>query len=168
MTILSGTELIHLRGQGLVKSMIDSDLQTQICGLELTLQKVEGFKSAGSVDFDNSHRIVSDTEELEFDESGWVSLKRGAYLVTYNEVVEVPEDLAAIARPRSSLIRCGATLETALWDPGYRGRSKSLLVVYNPHGLRLEKNARLMQLVFIRLSCAPEKVYSGAYQDENL
>ena len=168
MTILSGTELKNLLDRGLVKSTIDSDQQIQMCGLELTLMKVEGFKSAGAVDFDNSRRIVSDTEELKFDLSGWVALEMGAYLVTYNEIVEIPEDLAAIARPRSSLLRSGAALETALWDPGYRGRSQSLLVVHNPHGLRLKKNARLMQLVFIRLSRASDKVYSGMYQDENL
>lgn len=62
--------------------------------------------------------------------------------------MSIPRDAAAIGRARSSLLRCGATLETALWDPGYRGRSQSLLVVYNPAGLKLKKKARLMQLVF--------------------
>jgi dUTP pyrophosphatase len=41
-------------------------------------------------------------------------------------------------------------------------------VVYNPHGLRLKKNARLMQLVFLRLEKEAEKVYSGKYQGENI
>jgi dUTP pyrophosphatase len=55
-----------------------------------------------------------------------------------------------------------------LWDPGYRGRSQSLLVVYNPAGLRLKKNARLLQLVFMRLDGDAEKIYTGAYQGENI
>jgi dUTP pyrophosphatase len=62
----------------------------------------------------------------------------------------------------------GATMETALWDPGYRGRSQSLLVVYNSQGLRLKRNARLMQLVFIRLEREADKAYSGIYQGENI
>jgi dUTP pyrophosphatase len=76
--------------------------------------------------------------------------------------------VAALARPRSTLLRCGASLETALWDPGYRGRSQSLLVVHNQSGLRLKRNARLMQLVFMRLDRAAEKAYAGIYQGENI
>jgi len=57
----------------------------------------------------------------------------------------------------SSLLRCGTSLETVLWDLGERGRSQSLLVVYNPVGLQLKKNARLMQLAFLRLENEAEK-----------
>ncbi len=163
MTILTGSE-----ARGLVESMIDPETQTQMCGMELTLQRIERFTSAGGVAFDNKERKLPETETLSFDEMGWINLTAGAYLVTFNEVVNIPGDVAAIARARSSLLRCGATLETALWDPGYRGRSQSLLVVYNPLGLRLKKNARLMQLVFLRLEKEAEKLYSGKYQGENI
>ena len=118
--------------------------------------------------FENIERKLPETEKIDFDETGWVALEAGAYLVTFNEIVNIPRDVAALARARSSLLRCGATLETALWDPGYRGRSQSLLVVYNPHGLRLKKNARLMQLVFLRLEKDAEKLYDGKYQGENI
>ncbi|MFA6371378.1 MAG: deoxyuridine 5'-triphosphate nucleotidohydrolase [Methanothrix sp.] len=163
MTILTGSE-----AQNLVQSMIDPDTQTQMCGMEMTLQKIERFTSAGTIAFDNKERVLPETEPLDFGPSGWIALPAGAYLVTFNEIVTIPRDVAALARARSTLLRCGATLETALWDPGYRGRSQSLLVVYNPHGLRLKKNARLMQLVFLRLDKEAEKVYSGKYQGENI
>ncbi|MCK9566472.1 MAG: deoxyuridine 5'-triphosphate nucleotidohydrolase [Methanothrix sp.] len=163
MTILTGSE-----AQNLVQSMIDPDTQTQMCGMEMTLQKIERFTSAGTVAFDNKERVLPETEPLDFDPSGWIALPAGSYLVTFNEIVTIPRDVAALARARSTLLRCGATLETALWDPGYRGRSQSLLVVYNPQGLRLKKNARLMQLVFLRLEKEAEKVYSGKYQGENV
>ena len=163
MTILTGSE-----ARSLVESMIDPETQTQMCGLELTLQKIERFITAGAVAFDNKERRLPETEIVNFDEMGWIELSAGAYLVTFNEVVNIPGNVAAIARARSTLLRCGATLETALWDPGYRGRSQSLLVVYNPLGLRLKKNARLMQLVFLRLEKEAEKLYSGKYQGENI
>jgi dUTP pyrophosphatase len=163
MTILTGSEV-----RGLVESMIDPETQTQMCGVELTLQKIERFNSAGAVAFDNKERKLPETELVNFDEMGWIELTAGAYLVTFNEIVNIPKDVAAMARARSTLLRCGATLETALWDPGYRGRSQSLLVVYNPLGLRLKKNARLMQLVFMRLENEAEKLYSGKYQGENI
>ena len=163
MTILTGSE-----ARGLVESMIDPETQTQMCGVELTLQKIERFLTAGAVAFDNKERKLPETEPLNFDEMGWIELPAGSYLVTFNEIVNIPKDVAAMARARSTLLRCGATLETALWDPGYRGRSQSLLVVYNPQGLKLKKNARLMQLVFLRLENEAEKLYSGKYQGENI
>ena len=163
MSILTGAE-----GRKLVESMIDPEMQTQMCGVELTLQRVERFISAGVLAYDNKERKLPETKEVDFDGSGWVDLDQGSYLVTFNEIVSIPGDVAAFARSRSSLLRSGATLETALWDPGYRGRSQSLLVVYNPAGLRLKKNARLLQLVFMRLDGDAEKTYAGAYQGENI
>ena len=163
MSIISGEEL-----KGLVEEMIDREAQTQMCGLELTLKKVERFTSGGGLAFDNNERVLPQTEVMEFDSEGWISLPPGSYQVTFNEIVSIPRDAAAIGRARSSLLRCGASLETALWDPGSRGRSQSLLVVYNPAGLKLKKEARLMQLVFLRLEKEAEKEYSGRYQGENI
>lgn len=163
MTILTGSEASRH-----VVAMIDPEAQTQMCGVELTLQRVERFLSAGALAFDNKERKLPETEVVEFDVSGWIDLGPGDYLVTFNEIVDIPKDMAAIARPRSSLLRMGATMETALWDPGYRGRSQSLLVVYNSQGLRLKRNARLMQLVFMRLEKEADKAYSGIYQGENI
>jgi len=152
----------------MVESAIDSQVQTQMCGVELTLQKIEEFRSQGSIAYDNRERTLPVVQELKFDDAGWIDLKPGSYLATFNEIVNIPRDVAALARPRSSLLRCGASLETALWDPGYRGRSQSLLVVHNSSGIRLKRNARLLQLVFMRLDHQAEKVYSGIYQGENI
>ena len=73
-----------------------------------------------------------------------------------------------MARSRSSLLRMGAAVQTALWDPGYKGRSEALLVVSNSHGLTLQRDARVAQLVFIRIERADGEVYGGRYQGENM
>jgi dUTP pyrophosphatase len=73
----------------------------------------------------------------------------------------------AFGRPRSSLLRCGVTIGTAVWDAGYSGRSQSLLVVHHPKGFTIQKDARLTQLVFLTLSNDTEG-YHGAYQRENI
>jgi dUTP pyrophosphatase len=163
MTILTGAQ-----AQNLVESMVDPKTQTQMCGVELTLKKVESFSSAGALAYDNKERKLPETKEVKFDETGWVKLSQGSYIVTFNEIVRIPINVAALGRARSSLLRSGATLETALWDPGYTGRSQSLLVVYNPNGLSLKKDARLLQLVFMRLEKDAEKAYTGIYQGENI
>ena len=73
----------------------------------------------------------------------------------------------ALGQPRSSLLRCGVTINMAVWDAGYSGRGQALLTVFNPHGFKLQKNARVAQLVFFQLAAETEG-YNGTYQGENL
>lgn len=152
----------------LVENMIDAETQLQPNSFELTLKSIEALNGAGAVDFDNSERRIPESEAIEFDEEGWAMLEPGTYKITFNEIVNIPLDLAAIARPRSSLLRCGVTVESAVWDSGYRGRSESMLVVYNPHGFRVKKGARLLQLIFYSLRTEVSEGYCGRYQNENL
>ena len=152
----------------LVEQMIDPEIQVQPNGVELTLQKVEAHKGTGAVAFDNSERKLPETVNLDFDGEGWVHLPKGSYKIMFNEVVNIPKDIAATAKPRSSLLRCGVTIETAVWDAGYSGRSESLLVVLNEEGFRVKKDARVMQLLFYRLGEKVSEGYSGVYQNENL
>jgi dUTP pyrophosphatase len=111
--------------------------------------------------------VISDLAPLVFDGLDSVELVPGAYIVTYNEIVHLPNNIMALATPRSSLLRCGVTVNTAVWDAGYSGRSQSLMVVYNPRGFRLQRNARIVQLVFFQMTGETEG-YRGAYQGENI
>ena len=152
----------------LVENMVDPERQIGPNGVDLTLEKVEIFETPGTIDFDHSRRIISECSELPFDESGRLQLKPGAYKITFNEIINLPDDLTAIARTRSTLLRCGASIETALWDAGYRGRGISMLVVHNKNGVAVEKNARLLQLIFLPLSSPTDAPYKGVYYGENV
>jgi dUTP pyrophosphatase len=153
----------------LVESLVDPKVQLQQNGVELTLRDIFEFRSeeAGAIAFDNSKRRVVEGRQLKFDEFGWVKLKRNAYRVIFNEIVNIPRNVFALARPRSSLLRNGVTVETALWDSGYSGRSESLLIVHAPGGCMFEKNARLIQLIFFWQSKGVEAEYTGRYVGEN-
>lgn len=170
MSMLAHDELVSLINSNppLVEHMIEPGIQVQPNGVELTLQKVEAHIGSGAIAFDNSERVLPKTRNLDFDDNGWLHLPRGSYKILFNEVVNIPKDIAAIAKPRSSLLRCGVTIETAVWDAGYSGRSESLLVVLNEAGFRVKKDARVMQLLFYRLSERVNEGYSGVYQNENL
>ena len=169
MAVLSRQEIHRLLKQEppLVEGWIDLEEQVQANGFDLTLREVAMLQSAGRIAVENSQRLVSDLAPLVFDGLGFMDLMPGSYIVTYNEIVHMPRDLVALARPRSSLLRCGVTVGTAVWDAGYEGRSQSLLVVHNPLGFRLQRNARIVQLVFLRLSGETEG-YQGTYQGENI
>jgi len=116
---------------------------------------------------DNRERVVSWLSPMSFNTIDYLDLVAGIYLITYNEIVHLPKDIMALGRPRSSLLRCGVGVGTAVWDAGYEGRSQSLLIVHNTAGFRVQKNARITQLVFFRLSGESEG-YRGIYQGENI
>ncbi len=151
----------------LLEGYVDLESQLQPNGLDMTIRNIASIDDAGQIAASDKDRRVSKTSLLDFDASGFIDLKPGPYMVTYNEIVTLPVNVMALARPRSSLLRCGVTVGAAVWDAGYSGRSQSLLVVYNPHGFRLQKNARILQLVFFTLTLETQG-YNGAYQKENI
>jgi dUTP pyrophosphatase len=169
MPVLSGNDVRRLIAgkPPLVEGWLDLDAQVQPNGFDLTLRDVAAVTSAGRITLDNRHRQVSDLAPLAFGEGDEMELAAGTYMVTYNEVVRLPKNIMALGRPRSSLLRCGVSVGTAVWDAGYVGRSQSLLVVHNPRGFRVQRNARITQLIFFKLSGESEG-YKGTYQGENI
>ena len=151
----------------LIEGYINLEEQVQPNGVDLTVREVALLQSPGKIAVENSQRLVSDLAPLVFDGLGFIDLMAGAYIITYNEIVHLPKNITALATPRSSLLRCGVTVNTAVWDAGYSGRSQSLMIVYNPQGLRLQRNARIVQLIFLELTQETEG-YHGAYQGENI
>ncbi|MCL2150403.1 MAG: deoxyuridine 5'-triphosphate nucleotidohydrolase [Dehalococcoidia bacterium] len=150
----------------LVEGYLNLELQMQNNGFDITLRTAATFTSPGQLALDNNERTLPHLLELEFGEDELLTLPPGQYRIVYNEIVHLPKDVIAFGFPRSSLLRCGADMRTAVWDAGYSGRSESLLVVHNPHGLRLKRQARLLQLVFLQLGEESDG-YHGAYQNEN-
>ncbi len=167
--ILSKPDIQRLLQQEppLIEDYINLEEQVQPNGIDFTLREISMLQSAGRITTMNSQRLVSDVAPLVFDGLNFINLMPGAYIITYNEIVHLPKNVMALATPRSSLLRCGVTVNTAVWDAGYSGRSQSLLVVYNPQGFRLQRNARIVQLVFFQLTQETEG-YRGAYQGENI
>jgi dUTP pyrophosphatase len=160
----------------LLRNLADPAHQVQPHGVDLRVESIWQFRGVGRLRRDAPtpaapdappERILPARDQLPFDAEGGVYLEPGAYLVRFHEIVHLPHDLMALARPRSTLLRYGAALHTAVWDAGYEGRSEALLVVANPQGLELERDARICQMIFLPLD-APGGAYAGAYQGENL
>jgi dUTP pyrophosphatase len=169
-SVLSREEILELlsRHPPLVEGLTDPQRQLQPNGVDLSLKEIALLSASGRVTAGDEERLLPAASPLTFDAFGFVDLFPGCYLVTYNEVLHLPRDLMALGFPRSSLLRCGTTIHTAVWDAGYSGRSQSLLVVYNPQGFRLQRRARLLQLVFLRLSAETREGYQGIFQGENI
>jgi dUTP pyrophosphatase len=169
-SVLSREEILELlkATPPLVDNLLDIEQQVQPNGVDLTVQEIAMFASPGKIGLRNENRVLSALSPFIFDGMGDLELLPGCYLVTCNEIVTLPKDIMALARPRSSLLRCGVSVHTAVWDAGYSGRSQSLLTVFNPQGFRIHKDARFIQLVFFRLGNEVKDGYQGIFQGENI
>ena len=159
--MLSGQEIRERRLLGLDQGLIQPN------GVDLSLGAVWRLLGAGVLGVSNVDRHLPEREPLEFDAEGWIELPPGGYGIRYAEAVELPTDCGGLCFPRSSLLRMGLSVPTAVWDAGYAGRGEGWLQVNNPHGVRLQRGARIVQLVVFRLTRAAGVGYSGAYQHEN-
>ena len=137
--------------------------QVQPNGVDLTLEAVLVPTATGRVGVGG--KTVAERRELEPDgEPPTYFLEPGGYVARYAEAVSVPDDHVGFVYPRSSLMRNGAMMYTAVWDAGYEGRGVGLLLVTHP--IELVRGARVAQLVFAEADAAG--AYDGTYQGENL
>jgi deoxycytidine triphosphate deaminase len=136
-----------------------ADDAVQPNGVDLTLAAVLEPRERGRIARDGKR--VADRRERAAEDGTHV-LPPGTYVVQYAETVAVPEGHAGFVLPRSSLMRNGATVNTAVWDAGYEGRGEGLLQV--GHELELERGARIAQ--FVLAEAGHDATYDGAYQGE--
>ncbi|MFP4116552.1 MAG: deoxyuridine 5'-triphosphate nucleotidohydrolase [Candidatus Aenigmatarchaeota archaeon] len=167
--MLNKEEIVDLiESEDLVENLPHLETQIQPNGFDITVDKIFSFSGSGKLDFSNSEREIPETEEIkpekkkEEDNYGWWKLEKGTYKVRTNERFNMPNDLAGIVFPRSSLLRMGCTTETGVWDAGYSGKAEFLLIVENEEDVEIKENARIAQLLFIPID-EVEEGYRGVY-----
>ena len=169
MSVLNDVQLKSLIAEHSLVIGMNPDIAVQSCGIDLSIESISRFyMSQGTLGRDNKDRRLPEIRELKFDAAGWMDLIPGVYSIRYAETVNIPKNLMAIGRPRSSVMRMGCSVESSVFDPGYSGKPTGLLIVSNDDGLRIQQGARVLQLIFMDLSDAAEAGYSGVYQRENL
>lgn len=149
-------------------SAIDFEKQLQLVSFDLSTKDLETFVSAGEIGFDK--KKVAETKPMNInkliEENGPQLLQEGVYKIKYNEEVCFPDNMCALVAAKSSTLRCGCQIETAVWDPGYNGIGEGLLTV-GSNGLKIiQSNPRLAQMVFYWTK-STEK-YKGSFQYEGL
>jgi dCTP deaminase len=85
-------------------------------------------------------------------------------LVPSLEWVELPPDVAATLRCRSSFARKGVLLGGGFVDPGFRGQLTLCLANMGREPLALHKEDRVVQMIFHEVSMN-DALYQGRYQD---
>ena len=147
-----------------VSGMSDPSLQVQVNGIDLTAKEIHAYASPVSIDFSNRERVLASTVPIE-PVDGWWHLEPGAYMIVYNEKVSIPLDRVGLLFPRSSLMAGGVFIATAVWDSGFRGRGRGMVIVGNKHGANIKVGARVAQLVLFKTERV-EAGYSGIHQGD--
>lgn len=143
-----------------------TEAQIQPSGVDLTLTAVfeplePGRITHNDAEIGERQRLTGENLDRKSPETYYLS--PGGYIVRYDETVRIPENHVGFVYPRSSLMRNGCMLNTAVWDPGYEGRGEGLLQVH--HDIELERGARIAQ--FVLAAADHEDTYDGSYQGEN-
>ncbi|KAF8078152.1 putative dUTPase [Lyophyllum atratum] len=115
--LLPGKQIVSL---AIIRNMSSPLHQIQPCGVDLSLKSIFRWKTAGVIDFDNSARQNSATEQVLF-QKGRLHIEQGAYLIQFNETVVTPLDVMGEIFVRSSVFRSGAVIQAGLMDAGYHG-----------------------------------------------
>lgn len=154
--------------ENLVENYISLDKQLTPNGFDLTVSKIFEYIYPGALDFSDKERIIPEGREIlpqklkPEDKFGWWHLKKGFYKIRTNEIVNLPNNLVALAFSRTSLLRMGAFTQHGVWDAGFKGQGEFILGVENPQGLNIKQNARIAQLIFFKVKETEE--YKGIYK----
>lgn len=160
MPVVSGKKIVEM---GVVEELRNIEEQVQPAGVDLTLNRVEMLTARGEISVEP--RFSKGVNVLP--NKGFYELPQGSYRVTYHEIVKIPAGYIGLLMPRSSLLRNGATIYTAVWDPGYRGRGMGLMVVFNRQGIRIAEDARVAQLILLSVEDSAG-LYKGRFLGENI
>ncbi len=164
--ILGKKKIMELMKNGLVENMIDANIQIQTHGVDLTIGDILTPWEKGVIDFDNSKRHVSGLHRIPPSNDNFYHLTSSKiYIIRLRERVNLPRNIAALTKSRSSLLRSGAYIESSIWDAGYGGTGYVTLHIGNPYGLDLSTDVRICQMVFFEVDEETEG-YSGIYQGE--
>lgn len=93
------------------------------------------------------------------------TLERGVMtLIATMEWVELPGDIAATLRCRSSYARRGLLLSGGFVDPGFRGHLTLCLLNMGQESVPISASDRIVQMIFSEVTVGDD-VYNGRYQD---
>ena len=141
-----------VKNENLVENLTDRELNDpEGTGLDLSVGKVSKFvKSTAYLGVE--HRSTLDTEIIAtFDANSnkQIILKPQEYLlVTTYEVINMPNNLVGIIRPRGTLFRSGIFLSTGQVNPGYKGELTFGMYNCSPFEFTFELRSRIAHILF--------------------
>jgi dUTP pyrophosphatase len=166
--ILGHSELKKLiKSHKLITGLSERDTKNpEGCVFDLQMEKI--FKLKGRAFIGINERETPDLEEVAVYNPKKISsfvFKPGKYYLTKSvEEVNLPDNIAAVFKPRSTTFRSGLMVRTGIANPGYHG--PLYFGVYNIGNVpvEIELGARYVQVYFHEVKGKPVHAYRGQWQ----
>jgi len=173
--IKGGVDVEDPISHGMVtKPLIEPLATDQVEGIEGTtvdLRLGAVFRPIGGARLMRDIRITPEIEKLmdiEEQPDGVYTIEPGEYLLFQTiEQVNLPRDLFAYIRPRTSLIRCGIPLETAFISPNYQGRLTVGMKHQGHHPVEIQMGFRILCIAFLPID-GQAVPYRGVWQGDRV
>lgn len=152
---LTGKQIIE---RGIVGNYAPEAIQQQ--GIDVRVNNIKTLTGVGEVPAEGKTKLPTYTDVI-MDGNRWI-LPVGYYEVELMESINMPNNAALIYKTRSSLVRCGAIVESGQFDAGFHTeRAGCFLIVHRP--IIIEKGARIAQAI-IHETAPVENTYEGQFQ----
>lgn len=117
-----------------------------------------------SVGIYNDTKFIPPKTELKPNSSNIYELKPNIpYWIQIEPIMSIEEGIAQFYLPRSSLLRMGVTLHTALGDSGFKGHLLFLAINHTPYNINLAKGERIATAINFEVDSAG--LYDGDYNE---
>lgn len=165
--MLTGRELFN---SGMVIGADESNIQQQ--GIDIMIDKVSKLKGMGVIpakgktglpEYEEMKPLHFKNKSTNSEVFGWM-LPVGVYDIVFKEGVKVDSTHCMKPLTRSSLVRCGARVDSGLYDAGFEtSHCGAMLYVHTP--ILIEKGSRVAQIVCLE-SNEVTNLYDGQYQGD--
>jgi len=166
--ILGHSELKKLlKKQKLVANLAERELKDpEGCVFDLRIEKVYSLRGRAFLGIDE--RETPDlVEEASYNPKKKTTFifKQGKYYLTKTiEEVNLPENIAAIFKPRTTTYRCGLVIRTGIANPGYHGPLYFSAINEGPIPIKIELGARYVSIYFHEVKGRAVHTYRGQWQ----
>lgn len=164
----------HASRSMVTRPLIEFLAADQVEGIEGTtvdLRLGAIFRPIGGARLMRDVRITPPIEkimDIEDEPDGVYTIQPGEYLLFQTiEQVNLPQDLFAYIRPRTSLIRCGIPLETAFISPNYQGRLTVGMKHQGHHPVEIQMGFRILCIAFLPIDGLAVP-YRGVWQGDRV
>lgn len=157
MAQLTGKQIIE---RGIVSNYCGEAIQQQ--GVDVRVANIKELVGTGMIPAEGKTQLP---QYVDAGKSGPVwALPPGYYEVELMEGIHMPNNAALTYKTRSSLVRCGATVESGQFDAGFdTDKAGCFLVVHR--SIIIEKGARIAQVV-VHETAPVDNTYNGQFQGD--
>lgn len=154
---LTGNEIIE---RGIVGWYAPGAIQQQ--GVDVRVNNIKTLTGIGEVPAEGKTKLPT-YSDASMDGNRWI-LPAGYYEVELMESINMPDNAALTYKTRSSLVRCGAIVESGQFDAGFKtDHAGCFLIVHRP--IIIEKGARIAQVI-VHETAKVENTYEGQFQGD--